>query len=33
MSQENVDLVAEGLREFQATLRATERAAADSSGT
>jgi ketosteroid isomerase-like protein len=29
MSQENVDLVAEGLREFQATLRATERAAAD----
>jgi ketosteroid isomerase-like protein len=29
MSQENVDLVAEGLREFQATLRATEPAAAD----
>jgi ketosteroid isomerase-like protein len=29
MSQENVDLVAEGLREFQTTLRATERAAAD----
>ena len=29
MSQENVDLIAEGLREFQATLRATERAAAD----
>ena len=29
MSQENVDLVAESLREFQATLRATEHAAAD----
>jgi ketosteroid isomerase-like protein len=29
MSQENVELVAEGLREFQATLRAAEPAAAD----
>ena len=29
MSQENVDLVAESLREFQATLRATGAAAAD----
>jgi ketosteroid isomerase-like protein len=29
MSQESVDLVAEGLREFQATLRAAESAPAD----
>ena len=29
MSQENVDLVAESLREFQVTLRATQPAAAD----
>jgi ketosteroid isomerase-like protein len=29
MSQENVDLVADSLREFQATLRATEAAAGD----